>query len=211
MQSNTGPTKLNNVAKSATAEPVAQGDGPSPFPPVALAERAKPRRGRPRKVNPFGNAVRPKDIEVPQHVADNPKLLTVFRRALADAEKEYMTPAGFDGGGTVEGAPVVTKEALQRRVARRLNVIDRYLTDDKLIELLAFSSLKDVGIYEGILLDKSLVLTGQPSVIIGNDDRARMDNVMPKILSELRRRGLITSVSERKIEFQTVGLASLEG
>lgn len=162
-----------------------------PLPPLVL----KRGPGRPRKENPF-------EKKIPANVADDPKLLTTFRRALADAEKVFMTPASFDGGGTAEDAPIVTKDALQKRVARRLNVVDRFLTDEKLIELLAFSNLKEVGIYEGILLDKSLVLTGQPNVIIGSEDRARMDTVMPKLLTELKRRGLITTVSERKVEFK---------
>jgi len=184
----------NHIAKSVK-EPVTLVAGPPPSSPSVSSELPKRGPGRPRKANPF-------EKTIPATVADDPKLLTTFRRALADAEKAFMTPADFDGGGTVEGAPVVTKESLQRRVTRRLNVVDRYLTDEKLIELLAFSNLKEVGIYEGILLDKSLVLTGQPNVIIGGDDRARMDNVMPKLLTELKRRGLITTVSERSIEFK---------
>jgi len=187
-------TKLKNVAKSTEVEP----DKPMGVTPPHSLSVIKRGPGRPRKVNPF-------EKTVPANVAEDPKLLTTFRRALADAEKAFMTPADFDGGGTEETAPTVTKESLQRRVTRRLNVVDRYLTDAKLIELLAFSNLKEVGIYEGILLDKSLVLTGQPNVIIGSDDRARMDQVMPKLLTEMKRRGLITSVSERKIEFTNPG------
>jgi len=185
-------TKLKQVAKSTTVEPVMPVGQTPPLAPSVL----KRGPGRPRKVNPF-------EKTVPATVANDPKLLTTFRRALADAEQAFMTPADFDGGGTAEGAPTVTKESLQRRVTRRLNVLDRYLTDEKLIELLAFSNLKEVGIYEGIMLDKSLVLQGQPNVIIGSEDRARMDNVMPKLLTEMKRRGLITTVSERKIEFAT--------
>jgi hypothetical protein len=183
------PTKIKKVAKVIELTPVSQmGCVPSTQPAV-LPKRG---RGRPRKLNPFA-----KNEPLP----DDPKALTVFRRAMADAEKLLMNPAEFDGGGTSEVAPIVTKESLQRRVARRLNVLDRFLTDDKLIELLSFSSLKEVGIYEGIMLDKSQVLSGQPNVIIGSEDRARMDEVMPRLLTELKRRGLITAVSERKIEF----------
>ena len=124
------------------------------------------------------------------------KALVVFRRAIADAEKAMMTPEVYDGGGTSEEAHSVTKESLQRRVSRRLNVLDRYLTDDKLIELLAFSSLKEIGIYEAILLDKSLVLQGQPNVIIGNDERASMASILPRLMQELHRRKLIASTSQ---------------
>ena len=116
-----------------------------------------------------------------------------------------VLPHKTEGNGprcqSVENAPILSKESLQRRVARRLNVLDRYLTDDKLIELLAMSSLKEVGVYEAIMLDKSQVLSGQPNVIIGNDDRQRISDILPRILNECKRRGLIATASERKIEF----------
>lgn len=184
-------TKLKQVAKATLVAPVMQEGETPPLAPLVL----KRGRGRPRK-HPL------LDKTVPFDMAQDPKSLTTFRRALADAEKLLMTPADFDGGGTGADAPIVTKESLQRRVARRLNVLDRYLTDDKLIELLAASSLKEVGIYEGIMLDKSLVLQGQPTVIIGSDDRKRLDEAMPRLLTELRRRNLITSMSERTVEFK---------
>ena len=119
------------------------------------------------------------------------KAINIFRRAMADAEKLSMTPAGYDGGGTEQDAHAVTKESLQRRVTRRLNVLDRFLTDDKLVELLSFSSLKEIGIYEGIMLDKSLVLQGQPNVIIGSDEREALKKSLPRLMEELKRRGLL--------------------
>lgn len=193
--------KFKKAGKSF-AEPVAQkGETPPLAPSVEPVKRGP---GRPRKLDlaavgagssAFADA---KKMDGKQ---TDPKALITFRRAIADAEKLLMSPADYDGGGTAENIPVVTKESLQRRVTRRLNVLDRYLTDDKLLELLAFSSLKEVGIYEGILLDKSQVLSGQPNVIIGSEDRQRIDEVLPKLMNELKRRGLITTVSERKVEF----------
>ena len=38
-------------------------------------------------------------------------------------------------------------------------------------------------------------------VIIGSEDRNAMKDALPKIMNELKRRGMITTVSERKIEF----------
>jgi hypothetical protein len=135
------------------------------------------------------------------------KAKKTFDKMIADAvlaQHEIAEP-GFDGGGTAESGHVVTKESLERRVARRLNVLDRYLTDDRLLSLLAMSGLKEVGIYEGIMMDKALVLKGQPTVIIGSEDRSRIDEVLPRLMSELKRRKMITSVSERKIEFTSPG------
>lgn len=178
------------VAKGAKASPVV---GLAPLQPAPPIKRA---RGRPRK-NPMelpaeGCASLSVKADVKTLTKDmDAKALTVFRKAMADAEKALMTPEDFDGGGTAENAHSVSKESLQRRVTRRLNVLDRFLTDDKLIELLSFSSLKEIGIYEGIMLDKSLVLQGQPTVIIGNDDRNAMASVLPRLMDELKRRKLI--------------------
>ena len=173
----TGQAILKQASKTASAAPVTQEPVSLPLAPVV------PKRGRP-----------PKETD--------PRIIATFHKAMADAEKLDMTVPDFDGGGTKEDAPVVTKEGLQRRVTRRLNVLDRYLTDDKLIQLLAMSSLKEVGIYEGIMMDKSLVLQGQPNVIIGNDDRGALNNALPRVLAELKKRGMITTVRERSIEFQ---------
>ena len=201
MKKLTGPAKKEHVAKSALAEPVGVGSVPPQHEPPL-----KRGRGRPRKhpLNALG-ALNPAEIKAAfdANDAENDKIkgLITFRRALVDAEKLNMSASDYDGGGTTEGAPILSKESLQRRVARRLNVLDRFLTDDKLIELLAMSSLKEVGIYEAIMLDKSQVLSGQPNVIIGTDDRAKINDVLPRILNECKRRGLIATASERKIEF----------
>lgn len=182
----------NNVAKSAPSEPVGER---ASLPLVPL------KRGRPKKIDLFNKEaalgvctfddakkLKPKDTDA--------KALVLFRRAIADAEKLAMTPEAFDGGGTSVDAHSVTKDSLQRRVTRRLNVLDRFLTDDKLIELLSFSSLKEIGIYEGIMLDKSLVLQGQPNVIIGSDDRNAMSTILPRLMQELKKRNLIASTSQ---------------
>ena len=134
------------------------------------------------------------------------RIVKSFGKMVDDAEKSLViSEPDFDGGGTKENAPVVSKESLERRVTRRLNVLDRYLTDDRLLSLLDQSGLKEVGIYEGIMMDKALVLKGQPTVIVGSADRTAMDDLMPRLLAEARRRKLITSVSERKIAFTSPG------
>ena len=175
---------------------------PAPVVPASLPQAlpVKRGRGRPRK-NPLEVIEKPTEKLDAKKVLkdDESKALTVFRRAMADAEKANMTKEDFDGGGTPIEAPAVTKESLLRRVTRRLNVLDRFLTDDKLVELLAFSSLKEIGIYEGIMLDKSMVLQGQPTVIIGNDQRQELKDALPRLMDELKRRGLINQSAQPRV------------
>ena len=158
---------------------------PGNIPPIspAINDRVTRRRGRPRK--------KPEE-----------KALATLNKVADDVVT--LEQPEFDGGGTAENTPTITKESLERRVARRLNILDRYLTEERLVAMLEKAPLREVGVYEGIMMDKSLILQGQPTVIVGNDDRANIEQVLPKLLNELRRRKLITSVSERKIEFTDV-------
>lgn len=195
----TGHAKIKKASKSAIAEPVAPVG--SLHPSGLISVQPKRGRGRPRK-NPLP-AIPTTIAKTFEEAKLNQKIEKTFKHALAEAVLAEMpiSEALFDGGGTKQDGHVIDKPGLERRVARRLNVVDRYLTDDRLFNLLAQSSLKEVGIYEGIMMDKALVLKGQPTVIIGSEDRAAMDTVLPKLLAELHRRKLTTTVSERKIEF----------
>jgi hypothetical protein len=186
--------KNRSVNSQGTAKPAKA--GPVGADPLHLPLK----RGRPKGSLNKKHNLQPLS-ETPLEEVKASKVTKIFQRAIADQEIANALPE-FDGGGTPSNAVTITKESLERRVARRLNVLDRYLTDDKLFALLQLSSLKEIGIYEGIMMDKSLVLKGQPTVIIGNEDRKAMDEVMPRLLTELKKRGLITSVSERKIEFK---------
>ena len=197
-----GQPKLQNAAKSEARakEPLVKGlslPGPtSPF---------KRKAGRPP-----GAKNKPKlDKKKPLQE----RIKTSYQGMIDDAEtlRERALTIGIteplaDGGGTADNAPVVTKESLERRIARRLNVLDRYLTDERLLALLAVSTLKEVGVYEGIMLDKSLVLQGQPTVIVGSHERAQINEVLPKLMAEMKRRGMVTVAKERSIEFRDGGV-----
>ncbi len=209
MKRKTGQANIHGTAKSVHSEPVpAEKSTPSAQHMSAvvgvLPVPTPKKRGRPFGIHTKISRGRGKDVvSVTPEVAKRDlakKIRKTFQAAIADGAA--LAEPEFDGGGTSEKSPTITKESLERRVARRLNVLDRYLTDDKLLTLLGGSTLKEIGIYEGIMLDKSLVLKGQPTVIIGNNERSQIDEALPKLLAELRRRNLITTVSERKIEFK---------
>jgi hypothetical protein len=156
------------------------------LPPLSTLNTVR-RRGRPK-----GSLNKPKKKPVQ-------KAHDTLQKVVQDVA--LLSEPAFDGGGTQETAPGINKESLERRVARRLNVLDRYLTDQRLTELLSISGLKEIGIYEGIMMDKAMVLKGQPTVIVGSADRNNLESVLPKLLNEMRRRKLITSVRERRIDF----------
>ena len=171
-----------------TSLPAGGGSSPSPVKSKHI--------GRPK-----GSKNKKKGVDASTEVS--PKALTVLQGVVADTEKlDQLAGAEVDGGGTHENSPTITKESLERRISRRLNVLDRYLTDDRLHQLLTQSSLKEIGIYEGIMMDKSLVLKGQPTVIIGNSDRAEIGTMLPRLLSELKRRGMVATATERTVEFR---------
>ena len=185
------------LQKKLSTEPAKRGLRNSPLPvdgtdsssvpsekEIAFSNKRKP--GRPKKTEFRKDQLNPKAHIVLQKIAD---------------DQLALSNPTFDGGGTQENSPTITKESLERRIARRLNVLDRFLTDERLQALLQESSLREIGIYEGIMMDKSLILKGQPNVIIGNADRIQIDNVLPRLLDELHRRKLTTTASERKIEF----------
>lgn len=166
--------------------------------PLTVPKHRGRQKGSKNKPKSLPDAVRPKALAVFQHIVADTERLN-------EHERQPLVSAQADGGGTQENAPTITKESLERRISRRLNVLDRYLTDDMLHTLLTQSSLKEIGIYEGIMMDKSLVLKGQPTVIIGNAERGELDSLLPRLLREINRRGLITTATERKIEFVGTG------
>ena len=96
-------------------------------------------------------------------------------------------------------------EALEKRITHRLDVVDRYLTDEVLEAKLAKASLKDTGIYEGIFLDKLLTIKGQPTAILKIEDSMRLDELGTAIIREIKNRGLTATLTERTMEVATVG------
>jgi hypothetical protein len=100
----------------------------------------------------------------------------------------------------LEGLKPVAREILEKRISHRLDVIDAYLDDETLLEKLKEAKLKDIGVFEGIQLDKLLVLRGQPNQIISMADHSKLDDLGPALLQELNRRQLKVTATETKTE-----------
>ena len=96
-------------------------------------------------------------------------------------------------------------EALEKRITHRLDVVDRYLTDEVLEAKLEKASLKDTGIYEGIFLDKLLTIKGQPTAILRVEDSLKLDELGVAILKEIKQRGLSATLTERSVEVDLAG------
>ena len=95
----------------------------------------------------------------------------------------------------------VTKDTLERRVSERLAIIDAFLTTDKIIEKLEKANLKDIGIYEGILMDKLAAIRGAPAANMSPTDHAKVDQLLPALMEVMKQRGITATATERKVEF----------
>lgn len=93
-----------------------------------------------------------------------------------------------------------TKEELKAGVQRLSQRLVHYLNQGNRMErLMAKSSLKELSVMLGILTEKMLLLEGQPTQIISQQQHQKIDTVMPALLQELQRRGIKGEMVERKV------------
>jgi len=62
------------------------------------------------------------------------------------------------------------------------------LQEGRLEQLFEKSDLKALGIFGGIMTEKVLLLSGQPTQIIGMQEQKKMDELGPVLLAEIERR-----------------------
>jgi hypothetical protein len=117
----------------------------------------------------------------------------------------------FDGSFEIAEPPPAqkfTKDELKAGVQRLSQRLVHYLNEGNRMErLMAKSSLKELSVMLGILTEKMLLLEGQPTQIISQQQHQKIDQVMPALLQELQRRGLKGEMVERKM---TVTVPSAE-
>lgn len=65
------------------------------------------------------------------------------------------------------------------------------LEGTRLESMLAETKLKDIGILMGIATEKTLLLDGQPTAIIGQPQQAKLDQIGQALQVALKQRGLV--------------------
>lgn len=94
----------------------------------------------------------------------------------------------------------IPNEVLETRITDRLTTVHGYLTEPKLLEKLEKANLKEIGVYEGILLTHLLHLRGKGITPTIDGDNRKLSELMPVILTELKQRGLTAKFTERAME-----------
>lgn len=61
-----------------------------------------------------------------------------------------------------------------------------HLSDEKM----AASNARDLAVSFGIMVDKRQLLRGEPTMIIGMEERMKLNEVVPELIKELKRRGM---------------------
>lgn len=96
----------------------------------------------------------------------------------------------------------ITPQVLEEIVEEKVRIIANYLTPEKLEEKLGEASLREIAIYEGTMIDKLMLLRGQPTAILGTAEQTKLDDAVAKLLLEAKRRGVKVELTERKAEIE---------
>ena len=72
-------------------------------------------------------------------------------------------------------------------IDREIDLISSYI-DDKVC---ADSNLRDLGLVKAALIEKRNLLRGEPTTIISDADRKKLSDLLPALIEEGRRRGII--------------------
>ena len=92
----------------------------------------------------------------------------------------------------------MTKESLETVITKRLHFIDAWLTDDKFREKLEDAKFNQIAVYEGVLIDKLMALKGVQTQGFAVQEQRKLDEMLPALMQEMKRRGLTATLTERK-------------
>lgn len=109
--------------------------------------------------------------------------------------REETTPLG-----TAPAKRKYAKEELRGDVQwLSQRVMTWLLEGDRLERMLCETKLKDIAVVMGITTEKLLLLEGQPTQIVSQQQQTTMDQALPLLLAEMQRRGVKTEVRERSV------------
>ena len=91
-----------------------------------------------------------------------------------------------------------TKESLEAVITKRLKFIDEWLTPERFASKLDEAKFNQIAVYEGVLIDKLLALKGVQTQGFGVQEQRKLDEVLPALMNEMKRRGLSATLTERK-------------
>ena len=100
--------------------------------------------------------------------------------------------------GSLKREAKMTKESLESVITKRLNFIDAWLTDDKFREKLEDAKFNQIAVYEGVLIDKLMALKGVQTQGFAVQEQRKLDEMLPALMVEMKRRGLTATLTERK-------------
>lgn len=103
----------------------------------------------------------------------------------------------------------ISNEALEERITGRLDRVHAYLTPAVLEAKLGKANLKEIGVYEGILLTHLQHLRSRTQPGPAWSSRT-LDEMMPAVLLEIKRRGLTGKLTERTAEITVQPTAMIE-
>ena len=100
--------------------------------------------------------------------------------------------------GSLKREAKMTKESLESVITKRLHFIDAWLTDDKFREKLEDAKFNQIAVYEGVLIDKLMALKGVQTQGFAVQEQRKLDEMLPALMQEMKRRGLTATLTERK-------------
>ena len=99
----------------------------------------------------------------------------------------------------------LTAEIMEKRASAIMDVVDGYLKGQDgsyqtLLDKLKIASLKDVGIFSGIVTDKMLTLRAQQPQAWSPQEATKADELLVALMNEIKSRGLKVTATERTVE-----------
>jgi hypothetical protein len=88
--------------------------------------------------------------------------------------------------GAVHEVRALKTHEIVRMCEEKLDMV-RYYLDDK---VMAEASARDLGLIAGVLIEKRALLRGEPTQIISDHERKKLNELLPLAIAEAQRRGL---------------------